>query len=67
MKCEGSNYSPCHGEIRPVIVIWNNTPIDFYYCEEHVKEDCRRGFKVIDKNTNKVYQYIPEQLNLIEQ
>lgn len=66
MKCD-SNLEYCSGEVKPVIVIWNGKSIEFNYCKECVKEDCRKGFTVIDKETNKIYEYIPEQLNLIEQ
>lgn len=43
----------------------NGKSIEFNYCQEAIKEDCRRGFKVYDKEGN-LFQYIPEQLNRIK-
>lgn len=64
-KCQGG----CEhhiGDIETVTVIWNNKPLQFDYCQEAIKEDCRRGFTVYDEDGN-LFQYIPEQLNRINE
>lgn len=63
MKCNGE-CEPHKGEVERVTVTWNGKPLEFNYCQEAIKEDCRRGFKVFDKDGN-LFQYIPEQLNKI--
>lgn len=66
LKCDGcSSHQKPEGKVEPVIVIWNNKPLSFNYCQGCIKQDCIKGFKVYDSNEN-LFEYIPEQLNRIK-
>ena len=62
LKCDGcSSDKEPEGEVEPIIVIWNNKPLSFNYCQGCIKQDCIKGFEVYDTNGN-FFKYIPEQL-----
>ena len=50
-ECEGvcSRDGECRGEVEKVTVLWNNKPIDFWYCQTAIEEDRERGFEVTIK------------------
>ena len=51
MKCEGacSANDECIGDAVLVSVMWNDEPIEFWYCQTAIKEDRERGFEVTIK------------------
>lgn len=65
MKCDGCSTEMDSKLIESVTVIWMGKPITFDYCEECIKEDCKRGFVVLNME-GKQFIYQPEKFYLSE-
>lgn len=74
LKCDGdclNNKDRIHsGEVLPVIVSGQGiTPMRFNYCENAIKEDIERGFKVelvSDINNRKWKRYYNNQIAIVK-
>lgn len=66
MKCDGCSINMDSKLIQSITVIWNAKPITFDYCEECIKEDCIKGFVVLNMK-GKQFIYQPEKFYLSEE